>query len=278
MLNSLSPRPHDPDHPRLQLLLAPRQHRRGPAPHPPHAGPCPAPARRRARAPWPHALARAPRGRASRAPELRAFFAGALISPVLTAHPTEVRRKSTHRPGDGDRPAARRARPRARSRPRSKRRPTRRCGAPSLTLWQTSILRRTRLTVVDEVENGLSYYDYTFLRELPRFYADARGQARGAGDPAWNGTRAAVLPAHGQLDRRRPRRQPVRHRRRAARRRCGCRATAPSRFYLEELHALGAELSLDGRIVSVSDRRCRRWPSARPTAPRTARTSPTGAR
>ena len=37
-----------------------------------------------------------------------------------------------------------------------------------LTLWQTNLLRRTKLTVLDEVANGLSFYDYTFLREVPR--------------------------------------------------------------------------------------------------------------
>src|SRR5262249_41096787 len=41
-----------------------------------------------------------------------------------------------------------------------------------LTLWQTNLLRISRLRVIDEVANGLSYYDYTFLSELPRLYAD----------------------------------------------------------------------------------------------------------
>ena len=39
-----------------------------------------------------------------------------------------------------------------------------------LTLWQTNLLRRTKLTVLDEVGNGLSFYDYTFLREVPRLH------------------------------------------------------------------------------------------------------------
>ena len=42
----------------------------------------------------PHALARAREAGVAPA-ELRAFFADALVVPVLTAHPTEVRRKST---------------------------------------------------------------------------------------------------------------------------------------------------------------------------------------
>ena len=45
-----------------------------------------------------------------------------------------------------------------------------------LTLWQTSLLRHERPTVIDEVANGLSYYDQTFLRELPRVYASIEDQ------------------------------------------------------------------------------------------------------
>ena len=51
-----------------------------------------------------------------------------------------------------------------------------------LILWQTSILRQHRLKVIDEVVNGLSYYDYTFLRELPRFYGTLEDELA-ASDP-----------------------------------------------------------------------------------------------
>ncbi len=47
-----------------------------------------------------------------------------------------------------------------------------------LILWQTSLLRRTKLTVRDEVSNGLSYYDYTFLTEVPRLYQMVERQVR----------------------------------------------------------------------------------------------------
>ena len=53
----------------------------------------------------------------------------------------------------------------------------------------------------------------------------------------WRRCRAAIVPAHGQLDRRRPRRQPVRHARRCCARRCGCRAAGRCGFYLDELHS-----------------------------------------
>src|ERR1700680_196464 len=56
-----------------------------------------------------------------------------------------------------------------------------------LTLWQTSMLRRDRPSVLDEGANGLSYYDHTFPRELPRVYAQLEDQLI-AFDPAWNNT------------------------------------------------------------------------------------------
>ena len=75
-------------------------------------------------------------------------------------------------------------------------------------LWQTRMLRTAKLTVADEIENALSYYQPTFLREIPRLYRDI--------ERALPGHAVAPLPAHGPLDRRRPRRQPQRHRRHAA--------------------------------------------------------------
>ena len=53
-----------------------------------------------------------------------------------------------------------------------------------LTLWQTRIVRDTRLKVMDEVANGLSYYGYTFLSELPRLYGEIE-DALGAADASW---------------------------------------------------------------------------------------------
>ncbi|MFX6334931.1 phosphoenolpyruvate carboxylase, partial [Acinetobacter baumannii] len=59
-----------------------------------------------------------------------------------------------------------------------------------VTLWQTNLLRRTKLTVLDEVYNGLSYYDYTFLRELPRLYCGLEDRLA-ALDPACGGVELA---------------------------------------------------------------------------------------
>ncbi len=114
--------------------------------------------------------------------ELEAFFKRAFISPVLTAHPTEVRRRSTmiwedavarHLEGYGDDGMTDDDREAVRQDMRE----------AVLSLWQTSLLRRRKLTVLDEVENGLTYYDASLLRELPRVYETLEAQMAGfAGD------------------------------------------------------------------------------------------------
>jgi phosphoenolpyruvate carboxylase len=45
-----------------------------------------------------------------------------------------------------------------------------------MQLWQTRLLRSSRLTVAEEIENALSYYDATFLREIPRLYGELEQQ------------------------------------------------------------------------------------------------------
>ena len=107
----------------------------------------------------------------------------ALIVPVLTAHPTEVRRKSSI---DREMDIARLLdeRDRVKFTPEELAANRRALRRAVLTLWQTSIVRGTRLRVIDEVANGLSYYDHTFLRALPTFYVDLEDQL-GELEPAW---------------------------------------------------------------------------------------------
>ena len=99
------------------------------------------------------------------------FFRDALISPVLTAHPTEVQRKSIL---DCQLAIARLLSERDRMDLTAEEREANEDSLRSviLTLWQTRILRELRLTVSDEIENGLSYYKYTFLEQLPRLYGE----------------------------------------------------------------------------------------------------------
>ena len=103
------------------------------------------------------------------AADLRDFFNDAHVSPVLTAHPTEVRRKSTMRREMAMADLIDR-RERGSWTPEEADDIDAKLGRAILTLWQTNLLRQTKLAVEDEVENGLTYYDYTFLRELPWLY------------------------------------------------------------------------------------------------------------
>lgn len=102
---------------------------------------------------------------------LAEFFRDALIAPVLTAHPTEVQRKSIL---DGQLAIARLLSERDRMQLTAEEQEHNEEALRQviLTLWQTRILRELRLTVSDEIENGLAYYRYTFLQQLPRLYGE----------------------------------------------------------------------------------------------------------
>ena len=52
-------------------------------------------------------------------------------------------------------------------------------------LWQTRMLRYTKLTVADEIENVLSYYQSTFLRQIPRLYREIEEQLAGHAVPSF---------------------------------------------------------------------------------------------
>jgi phosphoenolpyruvate carboxylase len=94
----------------------------------------------------------------------------AYIAPVLTAHPTEVQRKSIL---DAERAIAALVGERDDLHTPSARADNEALIRARVTqLWQTRMLRTAKLTVADEVENALSYYPTTFLREIPRLYRE----------------------------------------------------------------------------------------------------------
>jgi phosphoenolpyruvate carboxylase len=107
-----------------------------------------------------------------------AFFDSARILPVLTAHPTEVQRKIVL---DTERRIAAllEERDRVRLTPEERAANDEAVRRNVLALWQTRMLRRQRLAVIDEVANGIAYYDQTFLRELPRLYATLEDELAG---------------------------------------------------------------------------------------------------
>jgi len=165
----------------------------------------------------------------------------ALIVPVLTAHPTEVMRKSVidHR----NRIAA-----------LMRMRDTGRLETPEgelieqeiarqiTLLWQTRALRRERLYVSDEVDTALAYLRDIFVPVVPLLYA--RCERLLGARPAsflrmgsWIGGDRDGNP-HVNAD--------------SLRLALGRSAQALLAGYLEQLNALGAELSISGELAGVS--------------------------
>ncbi|WGS41101.1 phosphoenolpyruvate carboxylase [Burkholderia sp. JSH-S8] len=177
---------------------------------------------------------------------LQRFFDDALIVPVLTAHPTEVQRKSIlDAQHDIARLLAERdlqltARERAYNESMLRARVT--------ALWQTRMLRDARLTVGDEIENALSYYRATFLDELPALYGDIEAALAEHGLPA-------RVPAFFQMgswiggDRDGNPNVTATTLDEAINR----QAAVILEHYLEQVHKLGAELSVSNLLVGAND-------------------------
>jgi phosphoenolpyruvate carboxylase len=187
-------------------------------------------------------------------------LAHSFVSPVLTAHPTEVQRKSIL---DAERSIAQLLTARDDIKalalatgaispalaakdaltPRELAANEAQLRARVMQLWQTRLLRFTKLTVADEIENALSYYEATFLREIPKLYANLErelgnlpvhsflrmGQWIG-GDRDGNPNVSADTLNYA-LSR---------------------QAEVALRHYLTEVHFLGGELSLSAMLVDVS--------------------------
>ena len=185
-------------------------------------------------------------------PAVQGFFRNALISPVLTAHPTEVQRKSildaeskiAHLLAARDLPQT----------PRERADNAVLLHAQVATLWQTRMLRYAKLTVADEIENALSYYRITFLRELPALYRDIEAELGLQRAPRARRTANALLPPFVQMgswiggDRDGNPNVDAGTMNHALMR----QSATILEFYLEEVHALGAELSVSTLLVTVS--------------------------
>ena len=187
-----------------------------------------------------------------------ASLARSYVSPVLTAHPTEVQRKSIL---DAERAIAQLLTTRDEIKLRQSAYAAAKDALTPLEfaenetqmrirvtqIWQTRLLRFSKLTVADEIENALSYYEATFLREIPRVYADLE-KALGQGGvvpsvaPFWRmgqwigGVRDGNPIVTAETLEYALRRQ----------------AELALRHYLTEVHYLGGELSLSAALVDVS--------------------------
>jgi phosphoenolpyruvate carboxylase len=166
----------------------------------------------------------------------------ALIAPVLTAHPTEVRRKSLidHRNSIA---ALMKLKDQGRAETDGGDLVDRAIQRHVALLWQTRPLRHQRLYVSDEVETALAYFRDAFLPALPALYA--RWHRAFGARPAsllrlgtWIGGDRDGNPnvTAETLD--------------YALRRA---AQTVIESYLERLHELGADLTVSSELASVTD-------------------------
>lgn len=187
----------------------------------------------------------------------------AYVAPVLTAHPTEVQRQSilraerdiarllvvrddilarqrlfadaTAAAAQGAAPDALTARELAANEALLRARVTQ--------LWQTRLLRHSKLTVANEIDNALSYYESTFLHELPRLYASL--------EDALGGQRVHSFLRMGQwIGGDRDGNPNVTADTLELALRCQCEVAL--RHYLQEVQQLGEELSMSSRLVQAS--------------------------
>ena len=179
--------------------------------------------------------------RGLRASEIAETLAHAYIAPVLTAHPTEVQRKSVL---DAERAVAHLIQARdGLATPRERNLNEQALRARVIQLWQTRLLRNSKLSVANEIDNALSYYQSTFLREIPRLYGEIEQHLEGfeiapffrmgnwiGGDRDGNPNVTAETV------------------RLAVARHC----ETALRYYLTEVHELGSELSMSALLVEVS--------------------------
>ena len=173
------------------------------------------------------------------------------ISPVLTAHPTEVQRTSIL---EAERDIANLLNTRDQIKDSAQSDKSgkdallakelklneEQIRARVLQLWHTRLLRFTKLTVADEIENALSYYETTFLKEIPKIYAQLEDAL--AGNPVasflkmgqWiGGDRDGNPNVNAQTLEYAIARQ----------------AEMVLRHYLTEVHHLGRELSLSALLL-----------------------------
>jgi phosphoenolpyruvate carboxylase len=176
-----------------------------------------------------------------RAADVAQTLQHAYISPVLTAHPTEVQRKSIL---DAERAIAELVGQRDELHTERELRDNEDMLRARVTqLWQTRMLRYTKLTVADEIENALSYYQSTFLRQIPKLYREIEQSLNGHAVPSflrmghWIGGDRDGNPNVGAA---------------TLRQALARQAEVALRFYLTEVHELGAELSISNMLAPVT--------------------------
>lgn len=176
----------------------------------------------------------------------------ACIMPVLTAHPTEVQRKSTL---DLHRSIAQQLRYMdATHAPLESARQQEKLTGLIAALWQTRMLRQNKLNVADEIDNALSYYTSTFFSTVPQLHLDMGALLRKSSDSVFDVNNLALQPfvrmgswIGGDRDGNPNVNADTLEQ--ALVRQC----VHVIRYYLDEVHSLGSELSISQSLMHISD-------------------------
>ncbi len=170
---------------------------------------------------------------------------GALVSPVITAHPTETRRRTVfdtqHRITELMR---------LRLHGHTGRDIEVELRRHILTLWQTALIRLSRLKIQDEIETGLRYYPAAFFEVIPQVNAEVRTALRARWPEAHLLDEPILRPGSwigGDRDGNPNVTADV------VRLATGSAAYTALDHYFAEITALEQELSMSARLVKVSD-------------------------
>ncbi len=181
-------------------------------------------------------------------PTVAGALRGALVSPVITAHPTETRRRTVfvtqHRITELMRlhAAGHTKTDDGRSIELELRRQV-------LTLWQTALIRMSRLQITDEIEVGLRYYPAALFRVIPQVNAEVRDALR-ARWPDADLLPAPILQPGSWIGGDRDGNPNVTAD--VVRRATGSAAFTALAHYLAELTDLEQELSMSARLITVT--------------------------
>lgn len=176
-------------------------------------------------------------------------LSGALVAPVITAHPTETRRRTVfdtqHRVTE-----LMRLRLHGQTRTAEGRDIEIELRRHILTLWQTALVRLSRLKISDEIETGLRYYPAAFFEVIPQVNAEVRNalQARWPGE---NLLEQPILRPGSWIGGDRDGNPNVDAG--VVRLATGRAAHVAFAHYFTEMTALEEELSMSARLVKVSD-------------------------
>jgi phosphoenolpyruvate carboxylase len=174
---------------------------------------------------------------------------GALVSPVITAHPTETRRRTVfdtqHRITE-----LMRLRMHRHTQTADGRDIELELRRHILTLWQTALIRLSRLKIQDEIEVGLRYYPAAFFEVIPQVNAEVRTALQSRWPDAHVLEEPILRPGSwigGDRDGNPNVTDDV------VRLATGRAAFTALAHYFVELTALEQELSLSARLVGVGD-------------------------